>query len=303
MNAARSCAERKLDLIALLDGELAPAAQAELDAHVLGCDECRADLAELQSTSTLLRRWESVDPPRDLAPALPEPRRAVGTQSGPQLTVLPGRRLRDLFLPAGLGAALAAAAVVLLFRLGAVSTGGAEVAEIRALSAEVAALRTELAQAQSALAQASAPVPAGAVTGVLPSGTSPSAPAASHQLPLSAAEHEALMKQVASAIAESESRQDTKFLFTTDQLARSLSMQRREDLATIERQLRDARAETFQALVTTHERLDRLAQPALLEQGIAPRSEGEGSRSGEHNADEGRGSVPAEDRLEPRSRK
>ena len=98
------------------------------------------------------------------------------------------------------------------------------------------------------------------------------------------------------AIAESESRQDTKFLFTTDQLARSLSMQRREDLATIERQLRDARAETFQALVTTHERLDRLAQPALLEQGVVP-------RSAPGSADEGRSSVPAEDRLEPRSRK
>jgi hypothetical protein len=191
----------------------------------------------------------------------------------------------------------------LLFRLGAVSTSGPEVAEIRQLSAEVAALRTELAQAQTALAQARSQAPAGATVAGAPSTTSTSPAAAGAPVVLTAAEHEALMKQVAAAIAESESRQDTKFLFTTDQLARSMSMQRREDLATIERQLRDARAETFQALVTTHERLDRLAQPALLEQGIAPRSEAGSNGAGERNADEGRSSVPAEDRLEPRSRK
>lgn len=300
MNEARSCAERKLDLIALLDGELTPATKAELDAHVLGCADCRADLAELEATSTFLRKWEPVDPPRDLAPAISAPR-PIQAPSGPRFAVVPGRRFRELFLPAGLGAALAAAAVVLLFRLGGMSAGNSELKEIHALGAEVAALRTELAAAQSALAQARTQVPDGATVTEAPlAATSPTAPAGAPPLTLTAADREALLKHVAAAIAESESRQDTKFLFTTDQLARSLSMQRREDLATIERQLRDSRAETFQALVTTHERLDRLAQPALLEQGIAPRTPGNGAL--EHNGDDER-SLPAEERLEPNSRK
>jgi hypothetical protein len=215
-------------------------------------------------------------------------------------------------LPAGFGAALAAAAVVLLFRLGAMPTGDGR--EIQALAEEVALLRAELESAESALARArtadgqlaarpaeSQPAPSGVApatdAGTAPATSGGSAPASTAVMAsLTPAERATLLKEVAAIIAASESRQDTKFLFTTDQLARSLSMQRREDLATIERQLRDARAETFQALLSTHERLDRLAQPAVLDRGLTPERE----HSGDEPKDKDGGQVPHEDRLEPR---
>ena len=171
--------------------------------------------------------------------------------------------------------------------------------EIRALASEVAALRRELAAAQSALAQARSET---RVTGTeLAAEPMPLPPVAAEKpvgIPagLSASERAALLEDLAGIIAQSESRQDTKFLFTTDQLARSLAMQRREDLAAIERQLRDTRAETFQALLSTHERLDRLAQPAVLDRGLAPENE---VSEEEPKGKEG-GQTPHEDRLEPR---
>ena len=78
-----------------------------------------------------------------------------------------------------LGAALAAAAVVLLFRLGGMSAGNSELKEIHALGAEVAALRTELAQAQSALAQARTRDSVGATVAEAPAGNDREARAAS----------------------------------------------------------------------------------------------------------------------------
>jgi hypothetical protein len=186
--------------------------------------------------------------------------------------------------------------VVLLFRLGAVPAGGVG-REIQALATEVAGLRAELAAAESALAQAR--TAAGAEVAARPAAATeaPSGVAPGVVADRTAADRAALLNEVAAIIAASESRQDAKFLFTTDQLARSLSMQRREDLAVIERQLRDARAETFQALLSTHERLDHLAQPAVLDRGLPPERElsDEPAPKGK-----GGGQVPHEDRLEPR---
>jgi anti-sigma factor RsiW len=283
MNEPRSCTEWKGELVAFLDGDLGAAARAALEAHLSTCAACRADLAEIETTSAFVRRWEPAEPPRDLVAgsfAGFEPWRTAATVGGRRAF---GRRsLRELLVPAGLGAALAAAAVTLLFRLGMPPTDDTgAMRDIQALGAEVSLLRAELAAAQSALARP-AIEPAGAEVGT----------------ELSAADRSALLREVAAMIAASESRQDSKFLFTTDQLARSMSMQRREDLATIERQLRDSRAETFQAILTTHERLDRLAQPAVLERD-GPESEHSGAGSSPRGGD-GRSDPPHEDRLEPR---
>jgi hypothetical protein len=289
MNESRPCTAREPDLIALLDGELGQAAKAELERHLAGCESCRQELAEIQSTSAFMRRWELAEPPRDLVPAM--------AKAQVSRLTLPGKSAwHERWLAAGVGALAAAAALVLVLKVGGLSAGN-QVKEIHALAAEVTALRAELQSAESALAaakaeQASAPVPA-------------PAPAANPVAPVVSApdrtpnaqppDRGELLRQVAALIAESESRQDTKFLFTTDQLARSMAMQRREDLTTIERQLRDARAETFQALVTTHERLDRLAQPAVLEQpGMTPGDEETSKRSPDGQTHEN------QDRLEPR---
>lgn len=56
------------DLSAYLDGELPPAERARVTAHLGGCARCRAHLAELRSTASLIGALPGVRPSRSLVP-------------------------------------------------------------------------------------------------------------------------------------------------------------------------------------------------------------------------------------------
>jgi anti-sigma factor RsiW len=60
------------DLSAYLDGELAPADRALVDAHLGGCERCRARLSELRATASLISALPSARPSRSLVPVIRE---------------------------------------------------------------------------------------------------------------------------------------------------------------------------------------------------------------------------------------
>jgi anti-sigma factor RsiW len=60
------------DLSAYLDGELAPADRARVEAHLDGCDRCRARLSELRATASLISAMPSARPSRSLVPVIRE---------------------------------------------------------------------------------------------------------------------------------------------------------------------------------------------------------------------------------------
>ena len=60
------------DLSAYLDGELAPAERARVDAHLNGCDRCRGRLGELGATASLIAALPSPRPARSLVPRVVE---------------------------------------------------------------------------------------------------------------------------------------------------------------------------------------------------------------------------------------
>src|SRR5436309_7560221 len=97
---------------AYLDGNLAPAARNDLEAHLSACDECRAGVALLRL------RDEAADETATKAVPFEMMRRARALEGAP---AAPGaRRRRRFLLPAGLAAALLAAAALALWRGGAV---------------------------------------------------------------------------------------------------------------------------------------------------------------------------------------
>jgi anti-sigma factor RsiW len=250
-----SCEAWEALLIALLDGELEAGERARLESHLAGCAHCREDLAELRAASAALRRWEAEEPPSDPVFVRRE-RRGPAAGGGAAW-----RRLGWL-VPAGLGAALAAAAVAIVM-----SNRPPADPRVGDLAAQLSRLEARLAAAETA---ASAPARASGVTPVEVAGA-PSEPAGGPR-PVADLPPEArawLAERVDQLVRQSESRQDTKLLLTADQLARSLAVQRREDLQAFDRLVRDVRAETFDALLSTHERLDRIA-PATPARGEEP---------------------------------
>src|SRR5688572_27457143 len=58
------------DLSAYLDQELAPAEQARVTAHLVGCRPCATQLADLRATATLMAALPALRPSRSLIPAL-----------------------------------------------------------------------------------------------------------------------------------------------------------------------------------------------------------------------------------------
>lgn len=60
------------DLSAYLDGELAPADRARVDAHLGGCERCRARLGELRATASLIAGLSDPQPARSLVPRVVE---------------------------------------------------------------------------------------------------------------------------------------------------------------------------------------------------------------------------------------
>jgi anti-sigma factor RsiW len=60
-----SCAGRREALVAYLEGELLPAACAEFDAHLAGCEVCQTALAAERRLSGALASLLPVEPPGD----------------------------------------------------------------------------------------------------------------------------------------------------------------------------------------------------------------------------------------------
>jgi hypothetical protein len=231
-------------LIAQLDHEIEPEDRARLDAHLRRCASCREDLAELETTSAALRRWEPAEPPHEL----------VFVRRGGQGLIprLAGWG-RSVFLPAGLGAAAAAAVLLMV-------PGRASDPEVRELESEVAALRDRLATVE--LSATASATKLAASERAVPVAAEPQERAPAAVADLAPETRRWLLGAVDNLVRESESRQDAKLVVTADQLARSLALQRREDLSAMDRRLRDVQAETFEALVSTHERLDQMTFPA-----------------------------------------
>jgi anti-sigma factor RsiW len=124
-----ACVPFDADLSALLDGELGPAREAELRAHVAGCARCADHLARLARADEALRALPSADVPADLATRLrarieaedrarPE-ERGRSSQRGRSLDVrgaAPPRRAtprRRRWIPLAAGAFATAAALAL----------------------------------------------------------------------------------------------------------------------------------------------------------------------------------------------
>jgi hypothetical protein len=64
-------ADRDETLIAYLYGEIDEGQRAAFDAHVVTCERCRHELAELQGVRAHLREWTAPEPVRPLAMAAP----------------------------------------------------------------------------------------------------------------------------------------------------------------------------------------------------------------------------------------
>ncbi|HEY6098232.1 MAG TPA: zf-HC2 domain-containing protein, partial [Anaeromyxobacter sp.] len=84
-----TCPSRE-DLVAVLDGDVAPAALAEARRHLDGCGACRAELARLEAGVALLRAG---------SPA-PEPSPWFATRLAARVAALPPPRRRLAFLRA-----------------------------------------------------------------------------------------------------------------------------------------------------------------------------------------------------------
>lgn len=110
------------DLSALLDGELAPAREAELRAHVASCPRCTQQLARLARTDEALRALPAAEVPADLATRLRARieeeggRSSARGRSSAARGAAPSRRAtprRRRWIPLAAGALAAAAALAL----------------------------------------------------------------------------------------------------------------------------------------------------------------------------------------------
>ncbi len=119
------CREWRDSLGAHALGQLPETERAGLDAHLEGCAECRAELAELESVTRVM---PLADPERFAEPPQPPPglgKRIEATIAGERRSSRRRRRLR-LGLAFGGVAAAAATAVLAIFVLGAGSGSGPE---------------------------------------------------------------------------------------------------------------------------------------------------------------------------------
>jgi putative zinc finger protein len=106
------CARYAEEWSALLDGELAPAREAELRAHLDGCDRCRAKLASLARVDVLLAGLPVAEANADLYTRLRARIDANESREAVPRVAPPRRRRRGLAVAA---AAIAAAAALALY--------------------------------------------------------------------------------------------------------------------------------------------------------------------------------------------
>jgi len=121
-----SCREWRESLGAYVLGQLAEAERAGFEAHLEGCSECRAELAELDSVA---RAMPLADPERFAAPAQPPPGlgdRVASTIARERRAARRGRRLRLGLALSGATAAAAAAVLAIFVLAGGSPSSGPE---------------------------------------------------------------------------------------------------------------------------------------------------------------------------------
>ncbi len=94
-------------LSAYIDGELDDAASVRLEAHLVGCESCRADLDELRATVDALRELPQAEAPRSFALA---PERVAGPR--PAAVATPPLAVGLRLATAAVAAALAVVVIV-----------------------------------------------------------------------------------------------------------------------------------------------------------------------------------------------
>jgi anti-sigma factor RsiW len=113
-----------------LDDELAPEERAALAAHLEGCAECSATLADLRRVVARARALESAGPAADLWPGIA---RRIGAAPSP-VRAMPRERFRRLtfslpqLLAAGIALMVLSGGSVWLLRPGHTAAGGAPIA-------------------------------------------------------------------------------------------------------------------------------------------------------------------------------
>lgn len=140
------------ELSAYIDGALDPAAQAAVDAHLVTCTVCRAHVAQLRATASLLRALPDPVPSRRLVPRL-----AVPAWLAP---------LRTLMTLASGAAVFLFIASALVSNIGFLASGGATTAQEAS---------RDTAAKENAPAAAPAPNPSGVRGGAPAPSTSPNA--------------------------------------------------------------------------------------------------------------------------------
>ncbi len=221
--------DREGTLMSYLYGEDGPAVQA-FDAHLAACGRCREELDELRGVRGRLAEWAPPEPAEALtAPRRPAPprKRSLWGALG-EMPVWAQVAAASLIIGLSTGLAnldVTYGAAGLTIRSGwwpapasaAVSTPTAAPwrADLAALESQ---LQSEITEVKTAAAQSqpAAPVPAAAAV---------------------PAHDEALLRQVRSLIAQSDSRNQRELALRVGEVVRDVNTQRRSDLVNINRTL------------------------------------------------------------------
>lgn len=99
-----------------LDGELSPAERSQVQAHLQGCADCRAEAAALRRTAMMARDLGGFEPPPTLAYRL-DPAIIAQRAAAPE-PVSWGARLRGILVPAGSFATVAASLALAISIMG-----------------------------------------------------------------------------------------------------------------------------------------------------------------------------------------
>src|SRR5438128_2609301 len=75
-------ADRDETLVAYLYGDIEQAQRAAFDAHIVTCERCRHELAELQSVRARLSEWTTPELLRPLGVTIPSPAAAAVVERG-----------------------------------------------------------------------------------------------------------------------------------------------------------------------------------------------------------------------------
>jgi anti-sigma factor RsiW len=138
------CFDVQLELEAYADGELGPERAALLELHLASCDDCRAELARLQTVVEALESWPLVVEPAQLTNRIMAQVSSRSVVSAIEPPTLPRFRLRWSDLAISLaGGGLVFVATLIWLRLSTTSTAHLQYRQI-VLRLEMLGLKAQL---------------------------------------------------------------------------------------------------------------------------------------------------------------